>query len=806
MDSSVSVHAGTIAKTLLLLSYFSEVAGGQGPCNSSDWWGGGTSLGNDTDCAGQLENIERAGRGYLIGGAVSVLGCLVMLVSYRKAEPKQKLPPADLLRNKTWCDLGNGLAYVIPAFVTEYWTTDMCKVQAVMIQLFSTASLVWWVSFSVELLWSVQNPFTDHRAHLIYYHTAVLLLSLSSSILLLNSDQIGLTDFDFCWVASSTPNLALPFAIFYAPVILGYLFSLSVLVWVSTTAKVAIPASHKIRTVAITQGQWYIGLIGLFWTFTGVVWFGGFGAGNQDSLPLIILMSISIASKGIVALAVWLKTSQLALKGYSSTPLVTSLRINSLRSPLKSPMIPSENGSGFEMNGVTAEDASMELPDVDECKESIPLKWALRRDVMVACQQGISTMVEMMLEEMRSTGFSGVSEADFTQEVVRQVDRADSDQVRFTFYDFAPKVFHSIRCDIGMQPETYHSIFSFTDFDDRMMEKFSDGGSSGSFFYFTPGKEFIVKTITEREAKLLKSFLRDYYLHLTRNPNTLIVRFYGLYAIKMHRGAKVTHFVVMDNVFLTKRHVHEVYDLKGSWIDRGPVRKERHQGDTDSTVSPKTRAFFSMLGYEKKQGRKSSARVMKDMDIVGVKRLVLDKDLGRALLKQVEADSQFFIRHNIMDYSLLLGIHKGSFDELRVPNEDLALDLTAPHDSLQSPLSSRKTRSSTYIPPAPLTNPAALQPKPTPPLHRRNEGGLYSAFTSEQTHNGDNMYFMGIIDILQTWTFQKRAERFLKSLFLKKDPAGMSAIEPYRYAKRFIERCDDLFMGREKECTIVAIE
>eukprot|EP01064_Diplonema_japonicum_P030887 TRINITY_DN5365_c4_g1_i1.p1 TRINITY_DN5365_c4_g1~~TRINITY_DN5365_c4_g1_i1.p1 ORF type:complete len:795 (+),score=148.60 TRINITY_DN5365_c4_g1_i1:28-2385(+) len=771
-------------QSMILL--FLALAAGEGePCE-----------GNTTSCTDSLENFDRATKAYMVGGLVSIVGSLAMLVSYFKASLKQKLPPADLLRNKTLCDMGNSVAFVVPVFVKNHYLTDMCKVQAVIIQFFSTASLVWWVCFSVELLWSVQNPFTNHASHLGYYHLSVWVSSLISTAVLLNSDDIGLTEFDFCWVEGSTTHLSLSFTIFYGPVMLGYLFSLTVLIWVSSIAKVAIPASHKIRTVAISQGQWYIGLIGAFWTFTGMVWFGGFGAGNKDSFPLIILMAVSIASRGLVALAVWLKTSQLALKGYTASPVLlppvsrsSNARMNSLRSPLKTPILPHES-----IQSHPDDESRTEVPDATECRESVPLKWALRRDVMIACQQGISTMTEMLMEELRSVPCKVVSDADFTQEVIRQVDREDSDSVRFTFYDYAPKVFHSIRIGTGMTPDTYHSIFSFTDIDDRMMEKFSDGGSSGSFFYFTPGKEFIVKTVTQAEAKLLKSFLPDYYDHLSQNTDTLIVRFYGLYAIKMHRGARVTHFVVMDNVFLTKRHVDEVYDLKGSWVDRGPVKKrEPSEGDLSPGSISKSRAFFSMLGYGK--AGKQQSRVMKDMDISGVKQLVLDGDVGATLLRQIEEDTKFFIRHNIMDYSLLLGIHRGPFSDLRVPKDDLAVDLCAPHDSTQSPLSSRKHRQNTYAPPSSSDFSDFSTPKPRPAIHRRNEGGLYSACTTESQHNGDSMYFMGIIDILQTWTLQKKVERLFKTVFLKKDPVGMSAIEPYRYGKRFITRCSELFLN-----------
>eukprot|EP00754_Rhynchopus_humris_P021452 Rhum_TRINITY_DN14746_c2_g1::Rhum_TRINITY_DN14746_c2_g1_i1::g.115169::m.115169 len=54
------------------------------------------------------------------------------------------------------------------------------------------------------------------------------------------------------------------------------------------------------------------------------------------------------------------------------------------------------------------------------------------------------------------------------------------------------------------------------------------------------------------------------------------------------------------------------------------------------------------------------------------------------------------------------------------------------------------------------------------------------------------MYFMGVIDILQQWTLQKRLERWCKVLFLRKDPRGLSAVEPHWYAERFMERFEEV--------------
>jgi hypothetical protein len=49
--------------------------------------------------------------------------------------------------------------------------------------------------------------------------------------------------------------------------------------------------------------------------------------------------------------------------------------------------------------------------------------------------------------------------------------------------------------------------------------------------------------------------------YIGNNPDSRLMRFYGLHAIKMHYGDQV-FVIVMSNAFRTHRKIHERYDLK----------------------------------------------------------------------------------------------------------------------------------------------------------------------------------------------------------------------------------------------------
>lgn len=57
-------------------------------------------------------------------------------------------------------------------------------------------------------------------------------------------------------------------------------------------------------------------------------------------------------------------------------------------------------------------------------------------------------------------------------------------------------------------------------------------GKSGSFFFFSHDRKFIIKTITNNELQtMLGNFMKNYYEHTTTYPESLLARIYGLYSI-----------------------------------------------------------------------------------------------------------------------------------------------------------------------------------------------------------------------------------------------------------------------------------
>ena len=105
----------------------------------------------------------------------------------------------------------------------------------------------------------------------------------------------------------------------------------------------------------------------------------------------------------------------------------------------------------------------------------------------------------------------------------------------FKFKDYAPWVFRHLRANFGIDPAEY--LMSLTS--KYILSELGSPGKSGSFFYFSRGYKYIIKTIHHSEHKFLRKVLRQYYDHVTENSNTLLSQFFGLHRVKLPYGRKV---------------------------------------------------------------------------------------------------------------------------------------------------------------------------------------------------------------------------------------------------------------------------
>eukprot|EP00475_Leptophrys_vorax_P013767 TRINITY_DN20121_c0_g1_i1.p1 TRINITY_DN20121_c0_g1~~TRINITY_DN20121_c0_g1_i1.p1 ORF type:complete len:256 (-),score=56.59 TRINITY_DN20121_c0_g1_i1:3-770(-) len=171
------------------------------------------------------------------------------------------------------------------------------------------------------------------------------------------------------------------------------------------------------------------------------------------------------------------------------------------------------------------------------------------------------------------------------------------------------------------------------------------------------------------------------------------------------------------------KKVHVIYDLKGSTRGRQATEAEKA---SSKTVVLKDKDFLN-------RGRK----------------LYMDTQSSLTFILQIETDADFLERHQIMDYSLLIGIHhlKLDFDE----------------EEFKKSATNTNVRSSTSC-------------------FQKDFGGILSRTLDGKAQ--PEIYYVGIIDVLQVYTLFKLMET--QFLSLGADKNTISAVDSQMYAVRFV--------------------
>ncbi len=324
-----------------------------------------------------------------------------------------------------------------------------------------------------------------------------------------------------------------------------------------------------------------------------------------------------------------------------------------------------------------------------------------------------------------------------TYNFMQQASDITPSKYEFRFKDYSPWVFRSLRSAFKIDAADY--LVSLTG--KYALSEMGSPGKSGSLFYFSQDFRYIIKTIRQSEHEFLRRILRRYYDHIRKNSNSLITRFYGLHRVRLSNVRKI-YFVVMGNIFVPTREIHETYDLKGCTLGR--IVSQREEREKNGNVT------------------------LKDLNWIKKKRsLKLGPEKATLLMNQLKADCTFLAKMRIMDYSLLVGIHysslrhatagRGSCDRSKMK----MCEPTTPTINNQAVPPTFKQSSIT-------TGPSVAGSSSDIPSERKtcifysDDGGFKSSHKNGDP--GDEVYFLGVIDILTPYSVSKRIEHVFKSI------------------------------------------
>lgn len=119
-----------------------------------------------------------------------------------------------------------------------------------------------------------------------------------------------------------------------------------------------------------------------------------------------------------------------------------------------------------------------------------------------------------------------------------------------------------------------------------MVFKAGEGaGRSGSFFFFSHDRQFIIKTMTKGELDLYLKKLPAFVEHFAKNKKSLIAKIFGVFTVNTVYMKEV-HVMLMENTMQLKNPagLTHIFDLKGSSVDRetkGEIKPSTTLKDTN---------------------------------------------------------------------------------------------------------------------------------------------------------------------------------------------------------------------------------
>lgn len=609
----------------------------------------------------------------LFAHALSLFCGLVVLVLYAWY-PHARTHPSQFVFWQSFYESFLSLIHIIFFSQNDLGGTVDCSIFGPIVLFCLQSSLSWYALMAVDLFVSIRNPFIFSETYLPLYHClTILLCGVWSGALIFSGATLTLRkDLGTCWAAPiSAIGERVNWVFIFTPIFLAVFISLGVLVYATfrlicryrneTTFAFHMKYITKMTcfTFAFTA-YWIIAAV-LYATITSQIT-------EPDSLALVFPLLFS--ARGTLLAVTWIWNQDICSPVvYQNTEQESEkMKYADITQALRAEVMP------FLLAGIRGrEEEQQDEVDIEERGGGHPYS-------VDEQERSVSSLTLKL--------FSASERPALTIE-------AEHARRRMKITIHQEVLFRRIRGLLDVNVSEIHGIRE---------EKSKDGGRTDSFLYFTdeepPG--FIFKTITQIERGVLDEILEDYYQHLLMNPSSLLPKIVGCYSIRFE--AQLITFMLMKNILCTPKKIHQMFDLKGSSVDR--------------TVTDPNK------------------NVLKDNNLQS--KILLLPEHRKMFLEQIERDTEFLRSKQIMDYSLLLGVHK-SFVQVPI------LDSNNDNDG------SNKF----------LDGVQALQVE------------------------GPSFFIFGLVDILQKWVLKKKFELLVKTRFMRKDRNGLSAQEPRFYKDRF---------------------
>ncbi|ORC93179.1 phosphatidylinositol-4-phosphate 5-kinase [Trypanosoma theileri] len=342
-------------------------------------------------------------------------------------------------------------------------------------------------------------------------------------------------------------------------------------------------------------------------------------------------------------------------------------------------------------------------------------------------------------------------------------------------YEYAPDVFRFLRQLAGVDEEVFADEWTLPE--ERLGLEMGEGRSM-ALFLKSKSMYLMCKTIAKVEVDILLGFLRQYTEHLARNDDTLLMRFSMLLRVEV--GSEVGYILCFDDVFGPCRTLNEKWDLKGRKPKPGKYllfpKLIRHPYEPNPYIIDTPRETLELPEFLDALGGgvvlveaedKDKLQTRKDKDLTRL--FWLEKQTREKLLHVLIRDYDFLASAGLMDYSLLIGVAYNETKVSRSGKHIRSMRMTYPMGS--------------------ESDADRMEVRPNSSLRRASKSlvfaeGISSLYDQE-------IYYIGIIDMLTTYTWKKKTANFCKSFLWKSDT--LSTIPPKAYRDRIVRYTKIIF-------------
>lgn len=317
------------------------------------------------------------------------------------------------------------------------------------------------------------------------------------------------------------------------------------------------------------------------------------------------------------------------------------------------------------------------------------------------------------------------------------------------------KIRNRLKIDLNFSPDT-----SKLDFADLK----SGGGKGGGKMVFSKDKQFIFKEIDGDDDSTLIKITKELVKHISGSSSTLLVPIFCHFEVELGRHKEKSRFFGMINGLWRPIETNflKIYDLKGCaddklLLEKGSKVKTVHKRFYDiKFILP----FFNYI-FRKKTFKERKIYFDGKLEALHSPYIPLSQIQKNIFIEVLRRDLMFLTKHNLMDYSLLVGV-KESHHGIHPGVVEAEI-----HEEKTDIEKSEKV----------LKTFDALGNQMIENIRARD----FIFTKSRSTKEGKEVTF-ALIDYLQEWNAKKKVAKCIKSFERNK-----ATVPPKVYARRMID-------------------